>query len=61
VRAGAFDFETGLDLVKARGEAIGKAAEKTPGTMAALIGLERAVVEDLCAKASARGVPTGEL
>jgi [acyl-carrier-protein] S-malonyltransferase len=29
--AGAFDFETGLDLVKARGEAIGEAAEKRPG------------------------------
>jgi malonyl CoA-acyl carrier protein transacylase len=28
--AGAFDFEMGLDLVKARGEAIGEAAEKTP-------------------------------
>jgi [acyl-carrier-protein] S-malonyltransferase len=54
--AGAFDFETGLDLVKARGEALGKAAEQVPGTMAALIGLERAVVEDLCAKASDRGV-----
>lgn len=54
--AGAFDFETGLDLVKARGEAIGEAAEKTPGTMAALIGLDRAVVDDLCVKASALGV-----
>jgi [acyl-carrier-protein] S-malonyltransferase len=54
--AGAFDFEMGLDLVKARGEAIGEAAEKTRGTMAALIGLDRSVVEDLCAKASAVGV-----
>lgn len=54
--AGAFDFETGLALVKARGEAIGEAAEKTLGTMAALIGLERNVVEDICAKASGLGV-----
>ena len=54
--AGAFDFETGLDLVKARGEAIGDAAEKTPGTMAALIGLDRPVVEAICVKASAKGV-----
>jgi [acyl-carrier-protein] S-malonyltransferase len=60
--AGAFDFETGLDLVKARGEAIGEAAEKTPGTMAAVIGLDRSVVEDLCAKASAKGgVSAGQL
>jgi [acyl-carrier-protein] S-malonyltransferase len=54
--AGAFDFETGLDLVKARGEAIGEAAEKSPGTMAAVIGLDRSVVEEICAKASAKGL-----
>ncbi len=54
--AGAFDFETGLNLVKARGEAIGEAAEKTPGTMAAVIGLDRPVVEAICAKASAKGL-----
>ncbi len=54
--AGAFDFETGLDLVKARGEAIGSAAEKVPGSMAALIGLERSVVQSLCDQASAKGV-----
>lgn len=54
--AGAFDFETGLDLVKARGEAIGEAAETIPGTMAALIGLDRAAVEDICVKASILGV-----
>ncbi len=54
--AGAFDFETGLDLVKARGEAIGEAAETIPGTMAALIGLDRSVVEEICVKASTLGV-----
>ncbi|MBK8870886.1 MAG: ACP S-malonyltransferase [Elusimicrobia bacterium] len=54
--AGAFDFETGLDLVKARGEAIGKAAEKVPGSMAALMGLDRAVVQSLCETASAKGI-----
>lgn len=54
--AGAFDFETGLALVKARGEAIGAASEKVPGTMAAIVGLDRAVVEDLCRQASAQGV-----
>lgn len=54
--AGAFDFETGLDLVKARGEVLGEAAEKTPGTMAAVIGLGRNEVEDLCAQASSQGL-----
>ncbi|MBL0058198.1 MAG: ACP S-malonyltransferase [Elusimicrobia bacterium] len=54
--AGAFDFETGLDLVKARGEFLGEAGEQASGTMAAIIGLERAVVEDLCRRASERGV-----
>ncbi|HOW28567.1 MAG TPA: ACP S-malonyltransferase, partial [Elusimicrobiota bacterium] len=54
--AGAFDLDTGLLLVKARGEAIQEASEKIPGTMAALIGLERAQVVDLCKTASAKGV-----
>jgi malonyl CoA-acyl carrier protein transacylase len=43
--AGAFDFETGLKLVKKRGELIGKASG---GAMAAVIGLsEEQVVEVL--------------
>ncbi|MBL8023480.1 MAG: ACP S-malonyltransferase [Elusimicrobia bacterium] len=54
--AGAFDFETGLDLVKARGEALGAAAEKAAGSMAALLGLERSVVDDLCRKAAVKGL-----
>lgn len=54
--AGAFDFETGLNLVKARGEAIGAAAEKVPGTMAAIVGLDRNVVEEICRSASVHGV-----
>lgn len=54
--AGAFDFITGLDLVKARGEAIEDASRKIPGTMAAIIGLDRAKVTDICQQASAKGV-----
>ena len=54
--AGAFDFETGLALVKARGEAIGDAAARTPGTMAAIVGLDRGPVEDLCRQAAVLGV-----
>jgi len=51
--AGVFDLETGLKLVKARGEFIGRASEKHPGTMAAIIGLEKNVLADICAKAGA--------
>jgi [acyl-carrier-protein] S-malonyltransferase len=54
--AGAFDFKTGLDLVKARGEAIEEASQKIPGSMAAIIGLDRAKVGDICKQASAKGV-----
>lgn len=54
--AGAFDFETGLRLVKARGEAIGAASARVPGTMAAIVGLDRAVVEGICQNASIHGV-----
>jgi [acyl-carrier-protein] S-malonyltransferase len=35
-------------LVRRRGEAMAEAARETPGAMAAVIGLEDAVVEDLC-------------
>ena len=35
-------------LVRARGEAMAEAARETPGAMAAVLGLEDAVVEELC-------------
>ncbi len=35
-------------LVRTRGEAMAEAARETPGAMAAVIGLEDAVVEELC-------------
>ena len=54
--AGAFDFETGLRLVKARGEAIQSASETIPGSMAAIVGLDRAQVASVCKDASAKGV-----
>jgi [acyl-carrier-protein] S-malonyltransferase len=54
--AGAFDFETGLSLVKARGEAIGEASEKNPGAMAALVGLDRPTVEKICRDAASGDV-----
>jgi [acyl-carrier-protein] S-malonyltransferase len=35
-------------LVRKRGEAMAEAARETPGAMAAVLGLEDAIVEDLC-------------
>lgn len=52
----AFDFETGLLLVKARAEAMNTAAEKSEGTMAAILGLEDTVVERICEEASEKGI-----
>ncbi|MEL6864087.1 MAG: ACP S-malonyltransferase [Bacteroidota bacterium] len=50
VAAGAIEFEDGLMLVRQRAEAMQKACEMQPGTMAAIVGLEDAQVEDICAQ-----------
>ena len=49
VAAGALSFEGGLRLVSARAQAMQKACEKTPSTMAAVLALPDAKVEELCA------------
>ncbi|WP_418311222.1 ACP S-malonyltransferase, partial [Phocaeicola sp.] len=49
VAAGALSFEDGLKLVYARAMAMQKACEKTPSTMAAVLALPDAKVEELCA------------
>ena len=46
--AGVFDFATGLRVVARRGELMQLACEKSVGGMAAIIGEERAKVNDLC-------------
>ena len=48
VAAGALSFEDGLGLVKIRGESMQKAGVDQPGTMAAIIGLEPEVIENIC-------------
>ncbi|KGO79535.1 ACP S-malonyltransferase [Flavobacterium beibuense F44-8] len=48
VAAGALTFEDGLKLVSQRAMAMQKACEITPSTMAAVLGLEDKVVEDIC-------------
>ncbi len=42
-------FEDGLKLVAKRADAMQKACESVPGTMAAVLGLDDEVVEELCA------------
>lgn len=49
VANGALSFEDGLKLVSQRALAMQKACEITPSTMAAVLGLEDSVVEDVCA------------
>lgn len=50
VAAGVLDFEDGLKLVYARAQAMQKACEATPGTMAAIIALPDETVEQICDK-----------
>lgn len=49
VVAGGISFADGLKLVSARANAMQEACEATPSTMAAVLGLENNVVEDVCA------------
>lgn len=56
VYAGALSFEQGLKLVKLRGELMQRAGEHTKGTMAAVIGLSRDAIIEVCFKASEVGV-----
>ena len=48
VAAGALGFKDGLSLVSARANAMQKACELQPSTMAAVLGLENTVVEEIC-------------
>lgn len=49
VACGSMAFEDGLRLVAKRAMAMQKACELAPSTMAAVLGLEDKVVEDVCA------------
>jgi [acyl-carrier-protein] S-malonyltransferase len=46
---GALSFEDGLTLVSKRAMAMQKACEITPSTMAAVLGLNDSIVEEVCA------------
>jgi [acyl-carrier-protein] S-malonyltransferase len=51
VAAGALAFEDGLRLVRERGRLMKQAGERNPGGMAAVIGLDRETLEQVCATA----------
>lgn len=57
VAAGSLSFEDGLKLVIARANAMQKACEARPSSMAAILGLEDKVVEDICAGITETVVP----
>ena len=48
VAAGVLSFDDGLQLVSKRAEAMQKACEIMPSTMAAVLGLEDQIVEEVC-------------
>ena len=55
VFAGSLDFETGLKVVRRRGEAMQAAALATPSGMTSIIGLDEAAIDELCRRAAPEG------
>lgn len=54
VAAGALDFSSALRLVRERGRLMKLADERAPGGMAAIIALDTAVIEQVCAEVRAK-------
>ena len=54
--AGGIDFETGLELVKVRSNSMDNAGKLIPGTMAAVIGMDRDKVKELTQKLSSEQI-----
>ncbi|MFY7951661.1 MAG: ACP S-malonyltransferase [Armatimonadaceae bacterium] len=52
VAAGVIDEVEGLRVVRVRADAMAAAAERSPGTMAAVLGLDAAVVDSVCSGVS---------
>lgn len=52
VSVGSLNFEEGLLLVRKRGELMKQAGEKSPGGMAAILGLDIDTLEKICSAAS---------
>jgi [acyl-carrier-protein] S-malonyltransferase len=55
VAAGSLEFVDGLKLVRRRGELMRDAARQTPGTMAAVLGLDADAARAACREAQAAG------
>jgi [acyl-carrier-protein] S-malonyltransferase len=55
--SGALSFEDGLSLVSKRALAMQKACELTPSTMAAILGIDDNIVEEVCASIKEVVVP----
>lgn len=53
IAAGVIPFEDGLRLVRERGRLMQLAGERNPGTMAAIMGLDETVVEEVCQETGA--------
>ncbi len=56
VAAEALDFSDALRLVRERGRLMKETGEHRPGGMAAVVGLEREVLEEVCREAGERGI-----
>jgi [acyl-carrier-protein] S-malonyltransferase len=54
--SGAFSFETGMQLVKLRADSMQKAGEIMNGTMAAVIGLDKEKIEEICEQSNKKGI-----
>jgi [acyl-carrier-protein] S-malonyltransferase len=53
--AGALDFESGLEVVRRRGQAMQAASKASPSGMVSVLGLDEAKVDELCAKVEPHG------
>jgi len=57
VAAGVLNFEDGLRLVSIRAKAMQKSCESTNGTMAAILGLDNGIIEEICSNIEGTVVP----
>ncbi len=55
VFAGSLDFETGLKIVRRRGQAMQAAAVEVPSGMASVLGLDEAAINELCDRVAPAG------
>lgn len=53
--AGALDFESGLKLVRRRGQAMQAAAVATPSGMTSILGLDESAVDEICRRVASTG------